>query len=85
MSIEQMYVISTAHITQETAEALDGELGERLTMNPSEYGWMILVDVDDDLPLDLKQCMREAERRKCKWLLLDRDGPKEYNLTQYEW
>lgn len=86
-----MLTISTAHITEKTANALHGithrhpsYIGEAMVWpvvyEKGDYGYFLympedLYDLVNDMPDDLYQCCRYACEHGCQWLVLDRDGP----------
>lgn len=94
MDIAKVLTISTAHISEETAELLSIE-PETDTMGlsvycKSEYGWFIHVPDDirergESIPKDLWSCMLVAYTHNCKWLCLDCDGHEMKELETYEW
>lgn len=96
-AIENMLVVSTAHITEKTANWLN-ELCEIdqdiLVLYPkSNYGWFIYVNLDEpenltenkDIPEDLRTVLKLVVREKCCWLCLDRDGFEIDHIRTYEW
>lgn len=95
LDIETCLVLTTGHITQETAQKLDdwgsrGRLDVPLTIGKTPYGWFIPVSCADPdtlggLPADLLAVMRFTLTRGCDHLLLDCDGPAVDGLDSYEW
>lgn len=101
MEITKMLTISTAHITQETAELLDkvckdGGYSRLIVYNKvakyiggtEEYGWFIYCKVglpDLNVPEDLLKVMCFARDNDCDWLCLDRDGDVVDSLDKYKW
>jgi len=91
--IEKMLVISTAHVTKETATALDrrgATMGGLLSYPHGEYGWMFYIayveKVDEDIvPDELMAAARYAQGLGCTWLLLDRDAGAIADLPTWEW
>jgi hypothetical protein len=87
MQIDQMLVISTAHVKRETMEALrlppgaDGAV--QILSLPWEWGRILWVDADyinatapkqpeeKGWPKDLHEPLLLAERQGCQWLRLD--------------
>lgn len=96
----KMITISSAHITEETAKALDKEPVTNKyglsVYNKSDYGWFIYLpenirksddkesSEEETLPKDLKACIKFADNKECEWLCIDFDGP-EVDLPIYEW
>lgn len=95
LDIETCLVLSTGHITQQTAHKLDDwgtrdRLDVPLTIGKTPYGWFIPVscanpDTLGGFPPDLLAVMRFARTRGCQHLLLDCDGPAADGLTTYDW
>lgn len=63
-------------------------------VNEVSYGWWVHIPKDDvsadlrelkDLPEDLFECIRYANRHGCEWLCLDRDGDEMDGIKTYEW
>lgn len=95
LDIETCLVLTTAHITEKTANTLD-DWGSRdrldvpLTVGKTPYGWFIPVSCADPntlpaLPADLLAVMRFARTQGCHHLLLDCDGPSADGLDSYGW
>lgn len=95
MEISRMLVISTAHITEGTADALNEsvygyESGIDLCVHEKkDYGFFIHIPEDwkeeRGLPPDLQACMELAGGNGCGWLCLDRDAETVSCLPVYEW
>lgn len=88
LEIHKMLVLSTAHITRETAEKLENDAYALSTYPREEYGWFIYIPYDWDeyeLPEDLKACIKLAKNNNCVWLCLDCDGLTTHNLPVYDW
>lgn len=88
--IYKMLVLSTAHVTKETADLLDlDEIEGLVVYDKGGYGWFIVVtDYDDDttnIPDDLEKILAYAKSKGCDWLALDRDGEINNNLPTYVW
>ena len=89
--IYAMVTISTAHITEKTADALHGithrhpayskeAMAWPTVFEKGEYGYFLyisddLYDREDTMPADLFACCCYAAAHECTWLVLDRDGP----------
>lgn len=93
LDVENVLVLSTAHITEDVAEQLadpESALSEGYFPRPnSEYGWFIpILNAEDPMnppPECLKRCLDLAREMGCKWLLLDRDGRRTGALKTFEW
>ena len=95
MEISRMLTISTAHIAEETAKALNESL---YSSEPSidlciyekkDYGFLIHIPEDwktkRTLPSDLQTCIELADKNGCIWLCLDRDAETVTGLPVYGW
>lgn len=85
-----MLTISTAHITESTASALQGithrhpayskeAMAWPTVYEKGEYGYFLYVPDDlyereNDIPKDLYDCCCYAAANGCEWLVVDRDG-----------
>ncbi len=87
--ISRTLTISTAHISQGTARLIDmdainigfysrGESGYHITT----VGW---EEYQDEMPGDMKACVKFAAEHGCDWLCLDADGPVVHGLPTYQW
>ena len=96
--IAKILTISTAHITEETSDALNRDPHENnlglSVYNKSDYGWFIYISEmekeslqreDTNMPADLKACFELAIKNDCEWLCLDCDGPEYDELPTYDW
>lgn len=98
--IEISLVLSTGHVSAETARTLDYWAGNNAgatktplhpVFNKGAYGWWVYVGEDDagpdgaDLPADLRACLALARQIKCEWIMFDRDAPAIDRLPTYEW
>lgn len=91
--------LSTDHIRQETAELLDEQtrhdkdcLDSIAVYKKDEYGYFVYImdygeEANEDLPEDLKDCIRLAKSNDCEMIIFDRDfDPISGNtLKTYEW
>jgi hypothetical protein len=88
-NIEAVFTISTAHISQETAEALNGGSTFNLIVNDKgQLGWWFYVADHASwsvVPDDLKACLQMALNLGCSWLCLDQDAAQVENLEIWEW
>ena len=87
MEITKMLTVSTANISMETAELLDGDISI-VVYNKGVYGWFIHIPDDPeeyDIPQDLLKLMNFAKDLDCEWLCLDRDGEVLDYLETFDW
>lgn len=84
--ISKMLTLSTAHVTKETADAINDGF-DLVTFNKDEYGWFLHVATchAKDLPSDLTAVVDYTKALGCEWLCLDRDGDVNPNLPTWEW
>lgn len=86
MEIHRMLVISTSHVSRETARLIDhhveqgvssASLGIPVTFGKGDYGWFVNVpegELDWQCPSDLKDVLTFARCHKCEWIMFDRDA-----------
>ncbi|KTE02882.1 hypothetical protein ATE68_22000 [Sphingopyxis sp. H038] len=84
--IEPMLVLSTGNLTFETCNVWMKQT-DHAVFEKADYGWFVYVAEpdDDELPADLSTCMAFARRRRCMWIMFDRDAPASDELPSYEW
>jgi hypothetical protein len=96
--IRKMQVISTKHISKETAdwlESIDFRV-EGPSGGPNSYGWVLYAheepislgrpgEPNGELPADLFACMTAARRNGCDFIKLDSDGPHVDGLESWDW
>lgn len=89
--IHQILVLSTAHITQASAEALESN-DLPFSAWCSEYGFVISTGypdlanlAPDKIPDDLKAVRTYARERGAAYLMLDRDASTVDRLPTYDW
>lgn len=94
-NIRLALVLSTGHVTEETARLLDaipvsawekelGVTGGRY----GEYGWFVYCSPRNDgdrIAADLFSVMQFAIAKGCEHILFDRDEPFEPELPRYDW
>jgi hypothetical protein len=100
MEVVRMLVLSTAHVSKETADLLNERGSEALfTFYPKgDYGWMIPVQRlqhektgaisvanPERMPGDLVQVMVMALNERCEWVMFDCDADQIPGLPVYEW
>lgn len=86
IEINRVMSISTAHITEKTADLLiKGEL-EPAVYPKDKYGWFIFVPKEIvAVPDDLGIVMDFARRHGCSWIDMDCAGNTVPFLPTYEW
>lgn len=94
LEIHKMLVISTAHVSLETKELLEGaefiDAAEvPLTLTWGDYGWLIYAEAEPEeengFPDDLQRCMDFSKKHDCPWLRLDCDGDQVDGLEHFDW
>ena len=97
--ISKMLTLSTAHITVQAINELEEDADAKSAFGPvvykkAGYGFFIYVPKDMELweetkkeirSKDILDVMEYARAAGCEWLMIDRDGPVEDDLTVYEW
>ena len=89
--ISSLITISSAHISDESAEMLDKEAEKNnlgLSVFKYEYGWRIYIpeeseNVPENIPEDIATCMSYAAEHNCLWLTIDGDGETVQELPVY--
>ena len=84
--IEPMLVLSTGNLTSDTCNRWM-KSADHAVFEKGEYGWFVYVTEpgDCDTPPDLADCMAFARRRRCVWIMFDRDAPAPPGLPNYDW
>ena len=93
LEIDKVLTISTAHITETTAEMLKKESTENnmflSVYDKADYGWFIFIGGEginyEKMPDDLARCIKLAKFHECNWLCLDCDGMEVEFMETYEW
>lgn len=88
VEVQKMLVLSTAHISRETALYLDNY--QSIGYSKDEYGWFIpITDVDTQYrngwPDDLWAIRKFAIAHGCSWIMLDRDADTIDGLETWDW
>lgn len=85
--ITKVLEISTAHVSEDTAQWLSQEDCSLIVYKKGEYGWIILVPEEEDktTPQDLHQIFEVARNNGCDWVMLDCDAFTIENLPVYDW
>jgi hypothetical protein len=86
-SIEPMMVVSTAHVSPATLDALQSDAGEGAPHRviPHAYGAILYVGEEAPCAADLAPALAFARRLGCVWLNLDSDGPEVADLPLHDW
>lgn len=88
--VHAMMVLSTAHISQETATAMEAQ-DLPFTCFANEYGFVVSTlnfatdRFEPSIPDDLAKVQAYARERGAAYIMLDRDGPTVERLPEYEW
>lgn len=89
--------LSTGHVSERTAEALEQESGLNamgISVYPKDagggekFGWYVYLPrgcTHASIPDDLKRCLAKAQAMGCRILCLDCDGPEDPELETYDW
>ncbi|WP_162742184.1 hypothetical protein [Nitratireductor sp. OM-1] len=87
---QKILAVSTAHVTEETAQRLDADDIEGVTVFPKAgFGWWVHTtphpDASAGIPQELRDAMNFAVGAGCDWLMLDRDATIIEELPHWEW
>ena len=86
---ESIMIMSTAHVTKETFEFLNGGIYPISFVNDEEFGKVIRITEDDledtEYPEDLLTIMVFANSHNCAYIRLDCDAPICEGLPTYDW
>lgn len=89
LEISCILVISTAHISPQTARLMDAGAINAGFYSAYEHGYQLLTveweNYKDIMPDDLKDCVKFAAEHGCDWLCLNSDANPVPNLPVYEW
>lgn len=91
--INKMLMLSTAHLTKQTADMMDMKLIENPRVYQKDgYGWFVLVtswnddyEIVKNIPEDLRKCLGFAESVGSDWICFDPDIEENNVLPVYEW
>jgi hypothetical protein len=90
--IHKTLILSTGHVTRETAKLLEGGNVSGHMADWSTYGWVIWAKADNHggpqhhaIPDDLQHTLDFARALDCEYLRLDSDGPRIDFLPYWEW
>jgi len=83
--------VSTAHISEATANLVQCQLASVISFEKGDYGWLVYVpsepgrEAEEGFPPDLRTCMEFARSLDCDWIMFDRDGVVIEALPDYDW
>lgn len=87
--LETCLTISTAHVSVETAMALNDDKFGLIAYDKGDYGWWFFInDLPADMapvPSDLRLLLERAQSLNCVWLCLDQAADCLDDLPTYEW
>lgn len=89
--IRQFLIVSTIHVTQETAKMLDETPVKDWPVAGGPwgtYGWFMWCreeDLEGNIPPELMGVFDFARAAGCNYVLFDRDGDQRDDLPQFEW
>ena len=86
---DSILLMSTAHVTKDTFEFLNGGPYPISFVNDEWFGKVIRIVEDDfedyDYPEDLMAIMKFANSHNCSYIRLDCDAPIYEGLPTYDW
>ena len=88
MNIQNIIDISTAHIPEHTAKALEGKSITELAYEPwSDYGWVIWIGADyaDEEHKELNDIIKYCQEHGIDYLKLDCDADVVEEFPTFEW
>jgi hypothetical protein len=92
LEIRKILVLSTIHVTAETAAYLnntDCQSWPKVGGPYSEYGWVMSAHPNDELDRELSEDLAAvfsfAQSKDCSMVLFDRDAEVVEGLKTYEW
>ena len=90
-NVRSFYDCSTAHLPEQTAQAIDSGLFAISPTMQNEFGWLFsvpetLADLPEVVDCDaFKTVMALAMDAGCDYVLFDRDVPPVPYLTVFDW
>lgn len=90
-NVRRFYDCSTAHLPEQTAQAIDSGLFAKSPTMYSEYGWLFsvpetLAELPEGIGCDaFKAVMSLAMDAGCDYVLFDRDVPPVAYLEVFDW
>lgn len=88
MEQHNMIVLSTAHVSEQTADALNQEGFPDIIHEKIRFGWLILYDdhyKEYGMPEDIYALMEVAQKYNARWIMLDRDASESHEIRTYDW
>ena len=91
LNVRSFYDCSTAHLPEQTAQAIDSGLFAISPTMQNEFGWLFsvpetLADLPEVVDCDaFKTVMALAMDAGCDYVLFDRDVPPVPYLTVFDW
>lgn len=94
LEIRRFVVISTAHVSETTAQRLDNTPAKewpRVGGHYGEYGWFVYAHDEnagvgrDAIHTDLFEVMSWARKQRCDYVLFDCDADEIESLPAYDW
>lgn len=90
--VQKTLVVSTVHLTAETAKGLDDGVFQTLGHDSVEYGYRVYTHPNDEEWEDnfaeapeMIPIVAKAHELECSYVLFDRDGEIHDCFAQYEW
>lgn len=92
--IQSVITLSISHIKEETAQLLQNAHEESILIEnvvvfeKKDYGYFVYFNastIPDSIPDDFKQVLEYAKHHHSELIVLDRDGPCEEELEQFDW
>lgn len=90
MELAKMLVLSTAHLSEQTARDWMA-VCPWTCFEKGDYGWFMYVCDDvaiteaEAVPLEVRSAIHVAKREGCEWIMWDCDASCIDELPQYEW
>jgi len=86
--IQKMLVLSTCHVTEKTAKAMEEKSVE--SSLPYDFGFFVHVptharDIPANTPSDLEFLLGYGRGLGCDWIRLDNAGPERDDLPKWDW
>ena len=86
-----MLELSTAHLSDETLDALSMGAIDSVMVYDKTAGWLgtvgyfvAITGLEENLPFDLESCFRFAENRGADWIMFENDAETVSGLKTYD-